>query len=53
MDFQKLYAKTDDDLEGLLEGAVEYTDCASVDGKDPDPTSVLDITQNNLMVRFY
>ena len=35
-------------------GAVEYTDCFSADGEDlpPPATSVLDVTQNNLMVRF-
>ena len=34
-------------------GAEEYTDCASAEGKEtPPPTSVLDMTLNNLMVRF-
>ena len=34
-------------------GAVEYTDCTSAEGKDtPPPMSVLDMTLNNLMVRF-
>ena len=33
-------------------GAVEYTDCFSAEGYDPPPTSVLDMTLNNLMVRF-
>ena len=32
-----------------LVGAVEYTDCISPVGKTP-PTSVLDMTINNLMV---
>ena len=32
-------------------GVVEYTDCFSAEGKPP-PTSVLDMTLNNLMVRF-
>ena len=32
-------------------GAVEYTDCTSAEGKTP-PLSVLDMTQNNLMVRL-
>ena len=31
-------------------GAVEYVDCFSA--VDPHPTSVLDITLNNLMVRL-
>ena len=35
----------------LSAGAVEYTDCFSADGLDL-PTSVLDMTQNNPMVRF-
>ena len=33
-------------------GAVEYTDCFSAEGYDP-PMSVLDMTLNNLMVRFW
>ena len=33
-------------------GAVEYTDCTFAAGWDPPPTSVLDMTLNNLMVRF-
>ena len=33
-------------------GAVEYTNCTSARGKTPSPTSVLDMTLNNLMVRF-
>ena len=34
-------------------GAVVYTDCTSAEGYDPHPpTSVLDMTLNNLMVRF-
>ena len=34
-------------------GAVEYTDCTSAEGvRPPPPTSVLDMTLNNLMVRF-
>ena len=33
-------------------GAVECTDCTSAEGKDPPSTSVLDMTLNNLMVRF-
>ena len=32
-------------------GAVEYTDASLQRGKNP-PTSVLDMTLNNLMVRF-
>ena len=32
-------------------GAVEYTDCISAGGNIP-PASVLDMTQNNLMVRL-
>ena len=32
-------------------GAVEYTDCISVEGYEP-LTSVLDMTLNSLMVRF-
>ena len=32
-------------------GAVEYTDCISSEGKK-SITSVLDMTLNNLMVRF-
>ena len=32
-------------------GRVEYTDCFSTEGKTP-PTSVLDMTLNNLMVRL-
>ena len=35
-----------------LAGAVEYTNCTSSEGYDPPPTSVLDMTLNNLMVRF-
>ena len=36
-----------------LAGAVEYTDCFSAEGKNPpSPTSVLDMTLNNLMVLF-
>ena len=35
-----------------LAGAVEYTDCNSAESKDPHSTSVLDMTLNNLMVRF-
>ena len=31
-------------------GAVEYTDCFSAEGYPP--TSVLDMTLNNLMVKF-
>ena len=34
-----------------LAGAVEYIDCTSADG-NPPPTSVLDMTLNNLIVRF-
>ena len=33
-------------------GAVEYTDCTSAEGLRPLLTSVLDMTLNNLMVRF-
>ena len=34
-------------------GAVEYTDCTSAEGKDPTPPmSDLDVTLNNIMVRF-
>ena len=33
-------------------GAVEYTDCFSAEGIDPPTTSVLDMTLNNLMVKF-
>ena len=33
-------------------GAVEYTDCTSAEGVRPPLTSVLDMTLNNLMVRF-
>ena len=33
-------------------GAVEYPDCFSADGQDCPLTSVLDMTLNNLMVRF-
>ena len=32
-------------------GAAEYTDCFFARGKIP-PTSVLDMTLNNLMVKF-
>ena len=32
-------------------GAVEYTDRFSAEGQDP-PTSILDITLKNLMVKF-
>ena len=32
-------------------GAIEYTDCTSVEGQDP-PTIVQDMTLNNVMVRF-
>ena len=35
-----------------LAGAVEYTDCISAKGLPPFPTSLLDMTLNNLMVRF-
>ena len=33
-------------------GAVEYTDCFSAGGNTPLPMSVLEMTLNNLMVRF-
>ena len=33
----------------LSAGAVEYTGCFSAEGKDPLPTSVLDMTLNNLV----
>ena len=33
-------------------GAVEYTDCTSAEVWDPPPMSVLDMTVNDLMVRF-
>ena len=34
-------------------GAIEYTDCISAEGEDPPPpTSVVDMTLNNLLVRF-
>ena len=33
-------------------GAVEYTDCSSAEEYDPSSTTVLDMTLNNLMVRF-
>ena len=33
-------------------GAVEYTDCTSAEDKIP-PMSVLNMTQNNLMVKFH
>ena len=34
-------------------GAVEYTDCISAEGvRSHPPTSVLDMTQNNLMLKF-
>ena len=33
-------------------GAVDYTNCFSAGGKTPHPTSVLDMTLNNLMVRL-
>ena len=36
----------------LSAGAVEYTDCFSAERLDLSPTSVLDITLNNLIVRF-
>ena len=40
-------------LLAQLAGAVEYTDCFSAEGvRPPPPTSVLDMTLNNLMVRF-
>ena len=36
-----------------LAGAVEYTDCIFAEGRDPPLLlSVLDMTLNNLMVRF-
>ena len=35
-----------------LAGAVEYTDCITAEGYGRPPTSVLDMTLNNLMVRF-
>ena len=35
-----------------LAGAVEYTDCFSTEGKTPPQTTVLDMTLNNLIVRF-
>ena len=35
-----------------LAGAVEYIDCFSAEGYLPPTTSVLDMTLNNLMVRF-
>ena len=35
-------------------GAVEYTDCFSAEGKTPPHSmSVLNMTRNNLMVRFH
>ena len=35
-------------------GAIEYTDCTSAEGQDPPPPmSVLYMTLNNLMMRFY
>ena len=34
------------------DGAEEYTDCTSAEDKTPPPVSVLDMTLNNLMVRF-
>ena len=33
-------------------GGVEYTDCTSAEGLHPPPMSALDMTLNNLMVRF-
>ena len=33
-------------------GSVEYTDCISTERWNPPPTSILDTTLNNLMVRF-
>ena len=33
-------------------GAVEYTDYFSAEGKTPPSMSVLDVTLNNLVVRF-
>ena len=33
-------------------GALEYTDGFFAEGLDPPPTSVLDMTLNNQMVRF-
>ena len=40
-----------------MAGAVDYIDCTSAEGKDlppthTPPTNVLDMTLNNLMVRF-
>ena len=33
-------------------GAIKYADCISEEGEDSLPTSVLDMAQNHLMVRF-
>ena len=33
-------------------GAIEYTNCIYTEAYDPSPTNVLDMTVNNLMVRF-
>ena len=35
-----------------LAGPVEYTDYFSAEGQDPPQTCVLDMTLNNLMMRF-
>ena len=37
----------------LAGGAVEYTHCFSAEESDPPPTTcILDMTQNNLVVKF-
>ena len=43
-----IYTQTHTHIFGQSSGAVEYTDCTSAD----PPASVLDMTLNNLMVKF-
>ena len=40
------------DFAALMAGAVKYTNFISEEGQDPPPTSVLDMTLNNLIVRL-
>ena len=48
---QLVVSSSYDDILASSAGAVEYTDCISAEGWDSS-TSILDMTQNNLMVRL-
>ena len=50
--YQAQKLKDQDEKIAQSTGAVEYTDCTFAEGYTPPPMSVLDMSLNNLMVRF-